>query len=629
MPEDKILVTDLIKEVGSQALSLVNCEPFIKWVLEKVPIAIEHDASAILLTDSGKPTCYLWFNQPVNDDYIREFKLKSLEALNSFTNSSYSEGGLGVLAFNEGEIIAENIDDTGKLASFYSTPLVVRGNTLGVFTISSRKPGLFLVYRVNMFSVFASQVALAIDSLKAREQVAKQVRIIERDRANMKNAFAGMSEGLIMTDEADRVILLNPAAKRMLGIKEGEPEIIPKDFIDSVFVPLFKELTNNEKRMAIKEIDLDRPQSLTLRIYATPARDSEGKRIGTVILLRDITTEKEIDSLKTEFISTVSHELRTPLTTIRESVSQVLDGILGQSTPEQREFLSMCLEDIDRLTRIINDLLDISKIEAKKLEIKREIVDIVGLVKGVTSIFTSRFKEKGLEIKTNFSDETAEIYADKDKIIQVFTNLVGNSLKFTEKGYIEISVADKQDLVECSVFDTGGGIADEDLPKVFSKFQQFGRRDGAGEKGTGLGLSIVKGIVELHQGKIWIESKLNKWTKFAFILPKYITEDILFENIDEKIAEAKREHREFSAFIIKIDNYSEIKKEFGEKKAQKTLLKTLAESKKVVRVEDLVALKSEKEVIVLTWIDKQAVLAMRQRFEAEIKDSVFKIDERR
>ncbi|MDD5729820.1 MAG: ATP-binding protein [Candidatus Omnitrophica bacterium] len=394
-----------------------------------------------------------------------------------------------------------------------------------MFAIGSRKPDLFLAYKVNMFNIFSGQAALAVDSLLAREQVVKQARIIERDSINMRTAFGGMSEGLVMTDENDRILLFNPTARKMLGLRDDASEKAQNGQVASVLFPVLGELSSGDKRMVSRETEIENPQKMSLRIDAAPANDSKGRRMGTVIILRDITKEKEIDRLKTEFISTVSHELRTPLTTIRESVSQILDGILGPTTADQREFLAMCLEDIDRLTRIINDLLDISKIEAKKVEIKPHAVDITSLVKGVAFLFAPRFKEKGLEIKSSFSGEPIEAYADKDKIIQVFTNLVGNAIKFTEKGYVEISVIDKEDFVECSVYDTGRGIAEDDLPKVFSKFQQFGRVDGPGEKGTGLGLSIAKGLVELHHGKIWIESKFGEWTKFTFTLPKRSSED--------------------------------------------------------------------------------------------------------
>ena len=230
---------------------------------------------------------------------------------------------------------------------------------------------------------------------------------------------------------------------------------------------------------------------------------------------------KKLDDLKSEFINTVSHELRTPLTTIREVVSQILEGILGPTTPDQKEFLAICLQDVDRLKRIIDNLLDISKLEAGKVELKREEIDIVALAKGVMAIFSPKAVSLNLELKGDFPSEKAIAYADKDKIIQVFTNLIGNAFKFCDKGYIQIGVADKPEQVECCVYDTGKGISQDDLPKVFGKFQQFDRVDGPGEKGTGLGLSISKNIVELHNGKIWVESQLNAWTRFIFTLPKH------------------------------------------------------------------------------------------------------------
>lgn len=244
---------------------------------------------------------------------------------------------------------------------------------------------------------------------------------------------------------------------------------------------------------------------------------------------------KKLDQLKSDFISMVSHELRTPLTVIRESVSQVAEGVLGKITQKQQEFLSICLEEIDRLKRIIDNLLDISKIEAGKVELKREWVDLVGLIEKVTFSFMSRAKAKGLELKTAYSDKVIESYIDRDKIIQIFNNLVGNALKFTDKGYIEIQVIDRESHIECFVADRGRGIADSDIPKLFSKFQQFGRTPGPGEKGTGLGLAISKNIVELHKGKIWVESQLGKGTKFIFTLPKYTPQRLLYDYINDAL----------------------------------------------------------------------------------------------
>lgn len=229
---------------------------------------------------------------------------------------------------------------------------------------------------------------------------------------------------------------------------------------------------------------------------------------------------EKLDQMKSEFVSTVSHELRTPMTVIKESIAQVLAGLFGEVSDKQHKLLSMAQNNIDRLGRIINNLLDLSKLEDGKVVLHKEIVNITSLAQEVGSGFNAIAHKKGLEIKYDFSSEKIEALIDRDKIIQVFTNLIGNAMKFTSAGSITISIADKKDCVECAVIDTGKGIAQEDLHKVFNKFQQFGRQTGSGEKGTGLGLTISKGLVELHKGTIWVESKINEGTRFIFQFPK-------------------------------------------------------------------------------------------------------------
>lgn len=249
-------------------------------------------------------------------------------------------------------------------------------------------------------------------------------------------------------------------------------------------------------------------------------KDKEGRITNFIAVKEDITERKRLEELRDEFISIVSHELRSPMTLIREGVAQVEEGMHGPVTAGQKEFLSISLKHIDRLTRIINNLLDISKIESGKMELRKSRFDMVELIKGAVITALPKAKEKNLEIQTSFSSGVIEAYADEDKITQVVTNLVNNAIKFTGKGHILISLTEKEDLIECSVSDTGIGILSENLPKIFSKFEQVARLSGPGEKGTGLGLSIAKGIIELHQGRIWVESQYQKGSKFIFTLPK-------------------------------------------------------------------------------------------------------------
>jgi len=266
-------------------------------------------------------------------------------------------------------------------------------------------------------------------------------------------------------------------------------------------------------------------------------KDAKGVITNFIAVKEDVTERKKIleelkrknseleklDQLKSDFVSIVSHELRTPLSITKEGISLILDGVTGRINPKQQKVLATSMNNIDRLARIINNLLDISKIESGKAELKKKNVDFKALIKNVFSAFENKAGEKGLELRFSLSQGQREavLCIDEDKIIQVFTNLLSNSIKFTEQGHIDVSLINRENEIEFVVSDTGVGISAEALPKVFDKFMQFGRTAGSGEKGTGLGLSIAKGLVELHGGRIWAESELGKGTKFIFTLPKY------------------------------------------------------------------------------------------------------------
>ncbi len=256
-----------------------------------------------------------------------------------------------------------------------------------------------------------------------------------------------------------------------------------------------------------------------LGFTAIPLRHPEG-HLQYILYGADITERRRIEEFKSEFVGTVSHELRTPLMVIKEGVSQVTDGIFGEINPKQKRSLSLVLEAINRLAGMVDDLLDISKLEAGKLTLKKTRVDLITLAKEAVSTFNSLAQIKSLEIKTFFPEKPVEIYVDQKKIAQVFSNLISNAIKFTDKGKIEISVVEKEKFIECSVSDMGCGIAQEDFPKLFTKFQQFHCRPGVEEKGTGLGLAICKGIVELHHGTIRATSQLGEGSCFIFSLPK-------------------------------------------------------------------------------------------------------------
>ncbi len=252
--------------------------------------------------------------------------------------------------------------------------------------------------------------------------------------------------------------------------------------------------------------------------YGILLEESGEKKV--LLVVEDITERKRLENMKDEFVSTVSHELRTPLSIMREGLSQVLEGMHGKVNPEQKHLLSISLSGIDRITRIVNNLLDLSKIESGRIELKIEPVDFIEVAKSVGAVLEPVAENKKLKIKYNFSQKKIEAAADKDRITEVFLNLINNAIKFTDKGHIQINIADRGDSIESSIADTGIGISEEDRPKLFTKFEQFGRPAVPVEKGIGLGLVICKGIVELHGGKIRIDSELGKGTRITFTVPK-------------------------------------------------------------------------------------------------------------
>lgn len=363
-------------------------------------------------------------------------------------------------------------------------------------------------------------------------------KALQESKELSRSVIETATDAFVEVDSCGLLLEWNRKAEEIFGWPRQEA--LGRSMIETIFPAKHRKyhlkslkdfLATGEGPFINKEIELTAihrdGHEFPIEFKLWPIRAGESYRINAFI--RDITELKQLQQLKDEFIRTVSHEMRTPLTTIREGISQVKDGLLGEITGEQKNYFSMVLEDIDRLTRIINDLLDVSQIDSGIVRLNIDEIDLAKLVEGVRSSFQRQAEEKGLEIYSKLPKGRVILNADKDKIIQVFTNLVGNAIKFTKKGHINISVVEDKNDVKCCVSDTGLGISGEELPKIFDKFQRFGRLNGPKEKGTGLGLYIVKAIVELHNGKIRVESRLNKGTRFYISLPKHQVEEVMTE----------------------------------------------------------------------------------------------------
>jgi len=263
--------------------------------------------------------------------------------------------------------------------------------------------------------------------------------------------------------------------------------------------------------------------------------DALSERIGRIIERVEATEElarvkdeledknarlEEMDRVRSDFVAYVAHELRGPMATVMGGLKLMTDNVYGPVNDKQRHALDIANSNIERLVRIVNNLLDLSKIEAGKFEIHKERIDLSILVQQLVASEGPRAKGKGLALAADVPEQAVEVDADPDAMTQVLTNLVGNAIKFTDKGGVTVTLQDGEDSVELAVSDTGIGMEEDQLSTIFDKYKQVGMKDSKRGKGTGLGLSIARGIVAAHGGELSVRSTPGKGTMFYFSLPK-------------------------------------------------------------------------------------------------------------
>jgi len=336
-------------------------------------------------------------------------------------------------------------------------------------------------------------------------------------------AIDSLYDPVIITDAAGAVTKLNPAAEELFGTEAanvGKP--VGEIARDSRIPVAVSEALSSQRPVAgegaasVLPLDVAGAER-AFRLRTTPMRDEDGRLLGAVTLLEDITHLREIDRLKSEFIATASHELRTPLTSVQMSVHLLLEGAAGTLALKQQELLQACKEDCERLERLMRDLLDLSRIEAGKSAPQLAPVRVSDLVSASTEGLRPQVEAKGLSFVSDVPAQLPFVFADRGQIERVITNLVSNAVRHTDRGgEIRLSAVQRQGHVAISVKDTGHGIPPEYLAHIFEKFV---RVPDAPSGDAGLGLAISKRIVEAHGGKIVVQSEIGRGTVFTFTLP--------------------------------------------------------------------------------------------------------------
>ncbi len=402
--------------------------------------------------------------------------------------------------------------------SVAAVPLISAEEVVGAILLAHPEPGFFDEDQMRLLRTLGGEVATAIHNAELYSYINEQaLRLAEmltfqqEEASKVRAILQSITDGVLVVDREGKILLVNPAVEAMLGIPREGLEGKATQELPGLFLAGGVFAQPNQR---VQLLDRD------LAVYSAPVVTDTGETLGTVFVLRDITREVQADRAKSEFISTVSHELRTPLTSIKGYVDLLLLGSVGDLSPMQRNFLEVVRSNANRLVELINDLLDISRIETGRITLNREPVSLYELVEEVVESARTEIERKQLHLEVDVSPDLPLVMADRRRVLQILSNLVSNACKYTrEGGHIAIAARCVDGFLQVDVSDTGVGISPEDQQRLFTRFFRADNpmRDEVG--GTGLGLAISKSFVEMHGGRIWVQSELNVGSTFSFTLP--------------------------------------------------------------------------------------------------------------
>lgn len=346
------------------------------------------------------------------------------------------------------------------------------------------------------------------------EQLGNQIDALTSERAKLSAVLNQMTDGVLIVDDSGRVQLLNPAAERLFSIQKRNVQ--NRSVVEVLryhqLVELWRDAQQGERRSIMLEIG---PKHLFLQVVAIPLKISLPGN--TLLLFQDLTQLRRLETVRRDFISNVSHELRTPLASLKALAETLQEGAL-EDPPAARRFILRMETEIDNLTQLVNELLELSRIESGKVPLSFQRIQPCELVRPAYERMALQAERAGLEFHLECSPDLPMVFADPDRITQVLINLVHNAVKFTPPGG-RITISAYQDVEQLVFFvrDTGVGIAQKDLGRIFERFYKADRARAGG--GTGLGLSIARHMIESHGGYIWAESEEGVGSTIYFSLP--------------------------------------------------------------------------------------------------------------
>jgi two-component system phosphate regulon sensor histidine kinase PhoR len=351
------------------------------------------------------------------------------------------------------------------------------------------------------------------------EETNSKIADLTATKSHLEAVFLSMFEGVMVLDKEGNIILMNKALRDFMGVTHDFNRRKPLEIIRNIEIQnLADKVLTLKSGVETAELSVLLPEEKNLLIHATPVI-REDQTQGAVLVFHDITQIKYLETIRKDFVANVSHELRTPVSTIKGYAETLLEGAL-EDKENARDFVQIIYTDADRLAKLINELLDLSQIESGNIKLNFVACPLRPIVDRVLKLLSKKINEQGIEVKAIIPNNLPRMKADETSLVQILLNLIENAIKYNKpQGTITIFAKENGPFIEISISDTGIGIPEEDLPRVFERFYRVDKAHSRQLGGSGLGLSIVKHMVLAHQGEVSAESVLDEGSTFRFTIP--------------------------------------------------------------------------------------------------------------
>lgn len=351
------------------------------------------------------------------------------------------------------------------------------------------------------------------------DRLSEALSINEEENEKLSSILSNMNDGVLATDEIGRVIVANRRARTMLGLEQIEGMTVSECLnIDKASIS--ETLEGKESTFLIQREIREDEEELVFRVALTPIRRRDKGVVGAIAVLHDVTEAEKLEHSRREFVANVSHELRTPLTTIKSYTEALDDGAL-EEPPLAERFVGVIRSETERMIRLVNDLLHLSRFDSRQAQLRRQMTDVGEMMEDVVDRFSLQLRQKAITVKVDLEPGISQVWVDRDGIDQVLDNIVSNAIKYTLDGgsiYLAAGTGEGGQL-SLSVRDTGIGIPKKDLARIFDRFYRVDKARSRNMGGTGLGLSIAREIVRAHGGTIVLESEPGVGTTVTILLP--------------------------------------------------------------------------------------------------------------